>query len=326
MSKQKNLSGMEKRLSSNGKTLINPIASQAAGVLWSIVLFLIGVVLFENTIAEWSNSFWVWVWRIPFYPTLAWLAIKFFKAGLEPVMAIGSAGIPRIFGRPVSNAVYTTGRHWVFPGPGNKMNPVDMRSGGLELKVTVTTKDNYKMFCPINLNFYVYDPHVHAEVKDFEKTFQSMLSGAFLDFSSEKKAKEMLQVSKKEILEAIKKHIRAIPGTGYKIKEFGIETQQNTISIADGFDFVDQRSRDAFELKPREKRERKGQDVEFTGFLAKAKLMAKDLNISENEAFLRVMQLYAPDRKLPDEKILRLAGLPDELIDFLNKTLNRNQP
>lgn len=317
------MSNMEKRLSDNGKSLINPTASQASGVLWSLVLFLLGVVLFENTIAEWSNWFWVWVWRIPCYAIFGRLAIKFFKAGLEPVMAIGSAGIPRIFGRPVKKAAYTTGRHWVFPGPGNKMVPVDMRSESLDLKITVTTRDMFKMVCRLNLNFYIYDIHVFAEVKEFQKTFESMLSGAFLDFSSEKNADAMLKADKKEILDVIKGYIRDIPGTGFKIQEFGIETQENTISIADGFDFVDPRSRDAFELESREKKERVGQTVEFRGFLAKAKTMAKQLKISESEAFLRVMQLYAHDRKLPDEKILRLAGLSDEFIEFLKKNLNR---
>lgn len=310
---------LHKRLQDSGRVLIQPLPTQIGGLLVSVCIFLLGIILFEHTIGEWSGGGWRWFWRIIFYPAFIYPAYKFFKTGLTEPIPMGHAGIPRFFGKPSEKVVYPTGRYWELPGKGNKMITVDMRSQGIELKINVTTKDNLKMICPLNLNYHVYNPNVYAELKDFKKTFESMLSQAFLDLSSETNAPEMLQLRKTDVLKKIVEHIKDIDGDEFKIEDFGIEIQQSTISVADGFDFADQKTRDAYEAVGREEKERESQIIEINHFLSLAKRLVTDSNnvIPFNEAYLRIHQQYG--KNAPDEKVYRLAGLPDDLFQFLTQ-------
>lgn len=315
---------LHKRLKDNGRVLIDPLPTQIGGLLLSVCIFLIGTILFEHTIGELSGGIWRWIWRIIFDSTVIILAYKFFKTGLAEPIPMGHAGIPRFFGKPSEKIVYPTGRYWELPGKGNKMVVVDMRSQGIELKINVTTKDNLKMICPLNLNYHVYNPNVYAELKDFKKTFDSMLSQAFLDLSSDTDAKDMLQVRKTDVLEKIVTHIKDIPGPDpnvedFKIDDFGIEIQEKTISVADGFDFADQTTRNAYEAVGQEKEERKSQRIEIAHFLKLANRLVTQSGgtIPFNEAYLRIHQQYG--KNAPDEKVYRLAGLPENLFEFLTQ-------
>lgn len=322
---------INQRLKENNKAVISPVATQVGGFFLSICIFFLGIILFENTLAEWSNWFWVWVWRIIFYPVLVTLSVKFFKAGLGPVMPIGSTGVPRLFGKPIEKAVYDTGHHWEIPGKGNKMAMVDMRSESIELLLNVTTGGKVdgkpgpkmKMVCKLNLNFYVYDPHIYVEVKEFKKTFESMLSQAFLGFSSTKSADEMLEMDKTTIVKAIKKHIKGIDGDKFKIEDFGIEIQESTISVADGFEFADARTREAYEAVGREEKEKESQKTETDNLIELALNLVKASKdkLSFSEAYLRIHQQYG--KNPPEEKIFRIAGIDEETIKFLTNILNR---
>lgn len=317
---------VEQRLQSQDRAVVSPVSSQLGGFLLSLCIILIGIILFENTIAEWVNVTWAWILRVPTYIFLAVVSIRFFKAGLmkEP-MPIGSAAIPRIFGAPVEKAVLKTGRHWEIPGKGNKSVTIDMRSEEEKLELFVTTEDNVKMVCKLNLNYYVYDQHIFAETKNFKNTFSSMLSQAFLGFASKNTANAMLKMNKTRIIQAIVKHIKAMPGTDFKLQDFGIEVQKSTISVSDGFDFADQRTRDAYELETREKMEREGQIIETEHFINLANQLVEGSGntLSFEEAYLRILQRYGEGKNLPEEKILRLAGLPEEVIQFLKQIFNR---
>lgn len=322
---------IEQRLKENDKAVISPVSTQLGGFFLSVCIFFLGIILFENTIAEWSNWFWGWVWRIPSYYWLFRLCLKFFKAGLGPVMPIGNTGVPRLFGKPIERFVYNTGRHWEIPGKGNKMAMVDMRSESIELLLNVTTGGTVdgkpgpkmKMVCKLNLNFYVYDPHIYVEVKEFKKTFESMLSQAFLGFSSTKNADEMLEMDKTTIVDAIKKHIEDIDGDEFKIEDFGIEIQESTISVADGFEFADTRTREAYEAVGREEKEKESQKTETDNLiqLALNLVAASNDKLSFSEAYLRIHQQYG--KNPPEEKIFRIAGIDEETIKFLTNILNR---
>lgn len=322
---------INQRLKENNKAVVSPVATQVGGFFLSICIFFLGIILFENTLAEWSNWFWVWVWRIIFYPVLVTLSVKFFKAGLGPVMPIGSTGVPRLFGKPIEKAVYDTGHHWEIPGKGNKMAIVDMRSESIELLLNVTTGGKVdgkpgpkmKMVCKLNLNFYVYDPHIYVEVKEFKKTFESMLSQAFLGFSSTKSADDMLEMDKDTIRNEIIAHIKEIEGPGFKIEDFGIEIQEHTISVADGFEFADARTREAYEAIGREEKEKISQKTEIEHFtnLANGLVTASNGKLSFSEAYLRIHQQYG--KNPPNENVLRLAGIDEETIKFLMNILNR---
>ena len=264
---------LHKRLKDSGRILIDPLSTQIGGLLLSVCIFLIGIILFENTIGEWSGGGWRWTWRIIFYLLLIYPTYKFFKSGLAEPIPMGNAGIPRFFGKPNEKVVYPTGRYWELPGRGNKMVIIDMRSQGIKLKINVTTQDNHKMICPLNLNYHVYNPNIFAEVKEFENTLESMLSQAFLDLSSSTDAKDMLQLKKTEVLQKIIEHIQEIDGDGFKIEDFGIEIQKTTISVADGFDFADQKTRDAYEAVGREEKEIESQEIEIEHFLDLTQLL-----------------------------------------------------
>lgn len=306
---------LHKRLQDNGRVVINPVASQFTGIFLSISVFLILVIIFENTVGEWSGGGWRWMWRIIFYPFFIYLTVKFFKAGLDKdVIPVGSGAVPRIFGKPQEKYLYGPGRYWNVPGKGNKPVIVDMRSESIELKINVTTADNHKMICPLNLNYHVYNPNVYAEVKDFVKTFQSMLSQAFLDLSSDTKAEDMLQLKKNEIRGKIVEAIKDIDGDEFKIEDFGIEIQESTISAGDGFDFADQKTRDAFESIGREQKQKIFEETESDHFnnLATKMVTASGGKTSFNEAFLRVQQLYG--RNAPKENVVRVPGVTEEAV------------
>lgn len=305
---------IRQRTETNGRVVINPIISQFAGLFISTSLFLIVFIIFENTIAESTRGLFRWLLRIVTYYLTAKLAIKFFKAGLGEIIPIGSYGIPRIFGKPQEGYLYGPGRYWDFPGKGNKPVIVDMRSESINLKITVTTKDNLKMICEINLNYYVYNPNVYAEVKEFIKTLESMLSQAFLDLSSDTKAENMLQLKKGDIREKIVKAIEDIEGDDSKIEDFGIEIQKATISAGDGFDFVDQKTREAFEAVTREEKQKKSEKTEKDHFsqLAQDLVDASKGQMTYNEAFLRIQQLYG--RNAPKETVVRIPGLTEEAV------------
>lgn len=305
---------IRQRTETNSRVVINPIISQLAGLFISASLFLVVFIIFENTIAESTRTIFRWILRIVIYYFTARLAIKFFKAGLGEIIPIGSYGIPRIFGKPQEGYLYGPGRYWDFPGQGNKPVVIDMRSESIDLKITVTTKDNLKMICPLNLNYYVYNPNVYAEVKDFKKTLESMLSQAFLDLSSETNAEDMLQLKKGDIREKIVEAIKDIEGSGFKIEDFGIEIQQATISAGDGFDFVDQKTREAFEAVTREEKQRISEQTEKNHFSKLAQELVDESKgkMTYNEAFNRIQQLYG--RNAPKETVVRIPGLTEEAV------------
>ncbi len=305
---------IRQRTETNGRVVISPITSQLAGIFISASLFLVVFIIFEDTIAESTRGFFRWLLRIVIYYFTARLAIKFFKAGLGEIIPIGSYGIPRIFGKPQEGYLYGPGRYWDFPGKGNKSVIVDMRSESIDLKITVTTFDNLKMICLLYLNYYVYNPNVYAEVKDFKKTLESMLSQAFLDLSSTTIAADMLQLKKADIREKIVEAIRDIEGPGFKIEDFGIEIQQATISVGDGFDFVDQKTRDAFEAVTREEKQRDSEITEKNHFSKLAQELVDESKgkMTYNEAFLRIQQLYG--RNAPKETVVRIPGLTEEAV------------
>jgi len=310
---------IERRLIDEDKQIINPTTTQAVGILLSFLILLMPWVVFEKMIAENFNWFWVWIPRaFVVYFFGFFLALKFFRAGLEDVMQIGFVGIPRFFGKPIANFVYLTGRHWTIPGKGNGMQKVDMRSQTLKLSVSVTTKDLVKMMSTLSMQYMVYDPHIHVEVAEFKDNLQSNMGQAFLDISSENKAEEMLLIKKNDILKKIKKHLKKLPlARSFKLQNYGIEIQEDTISVGEGFNFFDDATRKAYELEAREKKELDGEKTEWEGFIERAEyLVIKSENkITFEEAFLRIMQLAG--KHVPDEKIIRLADIPDSLKEII---------
>lgn len=312
---------LHKRLQASGKNVINPFPTQVTGMMFSLVIFILAICIFETLLLRWYGG-WVWIARVILVLiSVSYIYKSFYKAGLqkEPIPP-GFCGVPRNFGKPNEEAVYTTGRVWQFPGKGFEMVLVDMRSRSLELKIHITTKDTLKMVCPLVLNYVVYNPHLFIEIKDFEKSFQGKLSEVFIELSSSKTAAEMLQLGREKILTQIINKIKSIPPVdNFQIKDFGIEIQDSTIAVNDGFDFVDQKTRDIYESVGQEKKQKEAQTEELDHLVTCANKMvtASGDTLPFREAFLKAQQMYG--KGAPNETIYHLSGLfSEDVLKFLS--------
>lgn len=318
---------IQQRLEDDGKKIVDPIVSQIVGILASFILAMLGIIIFEAWLSElfvWMWNWLFWVFRILFWGASLLLGWKFLQAGLEPNMPVGFVGVPRLFGKPLDKAVYITGRHWTLPGKGNGMALVDIRRKSLEAIITVTSSDLVKMSCKLSMMYRVYDPHTHIEVDDFQKSFNSLMSQAFLDIASDTEAENLIKIEKSEIIDAVTRHICEMPkDSSYDLEDYGIEIIPSTISAGDGFDFFDDTTRNAYELKARELKQKEGEIEEVNHFINMAQEIADRSGgtVDFQTAFTRVHQQYG--KGAPQEHILRVAGIPDGLIKVLIQNLEK---
>lgn len=301
---------------------LSAFTSQGIGFMASVLLLSITAIIIEGLFTV--NGIGVsTVWRVLMYTVIAIVIAKyFFMSGLEDMLPAGWIGLPRVFGSVPKDFIYDTGRHWTLPGKGNTMDPVDMRSQQLDVVTQIFSKDSVKMKNLTRLNFKVYDPYRFVMVKDFKNTLETIISNAFLTISSDQTASEILAFNKDSIIGTVKDHLEKLPENGsYKITDFGIEIQPNTIAC-EGFEFLDQKTKDAYESKAREKKERKGETVQFKHYLKLAKKLTKNDEIELSEALIRIMQLHG--KNAPDEKLFRIAGIDPEVVknvlDFFKKS------
>lgn len=313
---------IDDRLKNAGKTLVDPLTTQLFGLLTTIALFFLLGGLFEKLVAQNVHIILCWGFRCIAHPLIIFVCYQFFKKGLETPIPAGYVGVPFFFGKTMANTVFVRGRHWSLPGKGNGFDLVDMRSQPLTVKTTIFSKDRVKMSNTTNLNFFIYDPHKAIQVKEYQKSFETTVSQSFLEMSSTKTAEEILDFERNNLVDLVIQHIQKLPVTGtLQLDDFGAEIQAHTIAT-EGFDFFDDRTREAFESEAREEKEKAAEIVQWKHFVNLAKELARDSNIEMSEAFLRVMAVQG--KQLPDERILRLAGLSEEVTKIINRIVAQN--